>query len=127
MIVVDASALLAIYLDEHDRHIFVEKLEGAQQAVISPVNYWEAMIKARSLAGEEGAAGMQALIASSEIEIAVMDADLARAAVDAFVQFGMAPAKLNLGDCFAYALAKLLNAPLLYKGNDFAATDIVAA
>ena len=62
------------------------------------------------------------------VEIATIDAVMARAAADAFARFGRrTPAALNLGDCFAYALAQAHAAPLLFKGDDFARTDVIAA
>jgi ribonuclease VapC len=63
------------------------------------------------------------------IDIASVDADQSRAAIDAYRRFGKGrhPAGLNFGDCFAYALAAVTSEPLLYKGDDFAKTDIAAA
>lgn len=127
MIVVDASALLAIYLNEPERAEFSNKLDVSERSVMSPINYWEAVVRARSLDGEQGAAEIRELLNSFEIEIASVDAAAADGAIAAFVNFSTAPARLNLGDCFAYALAKMLDAPLLFKGNDFVQTDIVAA
>jgi ribonuclease VapC len=69
------------------------------------------------------------LVSSLGISLAPLDPSQANFASEAFLRFGKGrhPAKLNLGDCFSYALAKSLQAPLLYKGEDFAKTDIVAA
>lgn len=127
MIVVDASALLAIYLNEPERTGLTTVLEAADTAIISPVNYWEVVVRARSLDHEEGAIEATRLVESLGVEIVSIDAEIANMAIEAFARYGTAPARLNLGDCFAYALAKLRNAPLLYKGNDFIATDIAAA
>ena len=69
------------------------------------------------------------LIRDAELEVVAHDRRLAQIARDAFLRFGKGrhPARLNCGDCTAYALAKSLTIPLLFKGSDFAQTDIVAA
>ncbi len=85
------------------------------------------------LAGRTGDAALwlplDELIRDMNLEIVAHDADLARVARDAFLRFGKGrhPARLNCGDCASYALAKTRNVPLLFKGGDFAKTDIVAA
>jgi len=95
---------------------------------MSPVNFWETLVRARAADGPEGAAQLDDLIANLAIEIPPIDESSARIAADAFGRYGKrTPAKLNLGDCFAYALAKQRNAPLLFKGDDFINTDITAA
>lgn len=128
MIVADASAILAILLVEADRDFFVAKLQGASEIVMSPVNYWEVLVRAGALDGARGEERAEQVMRSFDIEVTSIDATIARAAAHAFARFGKrAPARLNLGDCFAYALAKSRDAPLLFKGDDFAKTDIVAA
>jgi ribonuclease VapC len=74
-------------------------------------------------------ATMTGYMASMHLKLTPIDAVIAGAAQDAFMRFGKGrhPARLNFGDCFSYAVAKVMNAPLLYVGNDFAQTDIVAA
>ena len=73
--------------------------------------------------------GVEPLLSLIEAEIVAVTADTARAAREAYVTFGKGnhPAKLNFGDCFAYALAKQTGEPLLFKGDDFAQTDVVSA
>lgn len=128
MIIADASAILAILLVEPDRDLFVAKCQGASELVMSPVNYWEVLVRAQALDGARGEERAEQVMRSFDIKVANIDADVARAAADAFARFGKrAPARLNLGDCFAYALAKSRGAPLLFKGDDFTKTDIVAA
>ena len=128
MIAVDASALVAIALGEPDANHFADRLRGASARFIAPVNYVETGLVLRR----------QGLIASrshldewfSAYEIVVDDKSaLAQTALTAYLRFGKGihPARLNLADCFAYALAKELDAPLLYKGDDFAMTDIRSA
>jgi ribonuclease VapC len=127
MIVVDASALLAIHLAEPERDEFTLRVIGSS-SVMSSVNYWESLVRAQALDRQDGRDKIDQLLATLQVEIVAPDASTARLAADAFARFGKrTPAGLNLGDCFAYALAKQRNAPLLYKGDDFAKTDIVAA
>ena len=73
--------------------------------------------------------GLDTLIRAAELEIVAHDGKLARLASEAFLRFGKGrhPARLNCGDCASYALAKSRNIPLLFKGGDFARTDIVPA
>src|SRR5271169_6963356 len=76
-----------------------------------------------------GVARLWRLLEDSEVEIVAFDEAQMRAAAAAFDRYGKgidSKARLNLADCAAYALAKSLNAPLLYKGYDFAATDVIA-
>ena len=79
--------------------------------------------------GWDGIVELQSLIAANSIEVISWTEELADVAADAFLRFGKGrhSAKLNFGDCMAYALAKSLDAPLLYKGADFARTDIRSA
>lgn len=126
-IVVDASALVAILLDEPEKTDFVKQML-AEECVVSPVGYWEAAIRARHLHGTAGVDRLDRLIARLDVRIAPAMAATARLASDAERDFGKrTSARLNLGDCFAYALARELDAPLLYKGDDFARTDIRSA
>jgi ribonuclease VapC len=128
MIGVDASALVAIYLAEPERRQFIRTIRLTSGALVSPVNAWEALVRAHAVNGDPGRLRMERLIEKLKIQIVSIDNDTTRHAVDAFVRFGKrTPAKLNMGDCFAYALAKARGAPLLFKGDDFAKTDVRAA
>ncbi len=96
--------------------------------MISQINYVEVgiiLIGRRRLATQ---ADLDKWLARLDVSIEPGN-DLAGMAMAAYLRFGRGfhPAKLNLGDCFAYALAKTLDAPLLYKGDDFALTDIRSA
>ena len=126
--IVDASALLAILLREPERPRFRELIALAPEAVISPVNLVEAAVRADALGEAEGL-GLDRLLQISGIAIVPVTAEQAQLARDAYRKFGKGnhPARLNLGDCFAYALAKARNEPLLYKGDDFRLTDVEAA
>ena len=127
MIVADASAVLAIILGEEDAARFEEVFAAAAGALISPVNYWEVLVRSRAEFGEAGVDHAEALMARAEIVVAPADGEIARTAAEAFARYkGRAGGRLNMGDCFAYGCARHLDAALLYKGDDFIKTDIRA-
>jgi len=128
MIVVDASALVAVYLGESDRDELVSKLKRTYSILMSPIGLWETLVRAAAVNGPDAHAEVEALIVNFGVVVVPADEGQARLAAEVSVRYGKrTPAKLNLGDCFAYALAKQRNAPLLYKGEDFTHTDITAA
>lgn len=128
MIVVDASALVAILLNESEGPAFREALLVESDIRLSPVGYWEAAIRLRSLRGVAGVKDLDRLIARFNIAVSPATAATAVLASEAESLYGKrSAAKLNLGDCFAYALAKELDAPLLFKGGDFTETDLISA
>ena len=128
MITVDASAILAILLQEPDGADLKAAIFASGGGVISPVNHWEVLVRARTARGEGGRALAEGLMDTLGVMTTPAGADDARRAADAFERFGKAtPAKLNLGDCFAYALAAKEGGGLLYKGDDFPKTDVVSA
>ena len=130
MIVVDTSALLAILLGEPERAQCQAALEAADEAVLSAGTLIEARIVARGKGGDPMVALLDALIEQAGIAIMPVNEEQAKIAHAGFIQYGKGnghPAQLNFGDLFAYALAKSNNAPLLFKGDDFAATDVAAA
>ena len=125
--VIDTSALLAILSDETERRIFNEAIEAAESRIMSVVNFVETSIVIESRFGAEGLRDLELFADRAGIEIAAVDreqGDLARRAYSTFGK-GRHPAGLNFGDCFAYALAMARGEPLLYKGEDFAHTDVV--
>ncbi len=126
--IVDASALCAILFNEPEREAFSQAVSAADTAFISPLQVWEAAVSAHARRGE-GAVAVERLIGRFRIAVADIGAREAALALDAWSRFGKGrhPASLNLGDCFAYALARSRNLPLLYKGNDFALTDVPSA
>ena len=124
-IVVDTSALVAIALEEPEGDAFIAAVEAATDLLISPMTYVEL---GSVLIGRDHFPSRHVLdewLAIYRIELA-RDPVIDAAALEAYLLFGKGwhPARLNLGDCFAYALAKALNAPLLYKGDDFPLTDV---
>jgi len=123
--IVDASALVAILMREPEGPDFREILLQAGSAHLSPVGYWEAAVRLHGLRGDAGVVDLDRLLAELSIEVVPATSRTAKTAQIAEVRFGKrTPARLNLGDCFAYALASELGAPLLYKGDDFNQTDI---
>lgn len=127
MIVVDASALVAVLLDEPEK-LQILTILATEEAVLSPIGYWEAHTRIHGFRGGDGVADLDALIANFGIRVTPAKALTAKVAAQAQIDFGKrTPAKLNLGDCFAYALAKESDAPLLFKGDDFGHTDLTPA
>jgi ribonuclease VapC len=127
MIVVDSSAILAILEKESDATLYARAIREADSLVISAVNAHETAVVLRSRRGPEGEAMLWAFLAANEIAVAPFDESQARGASETFGRFGKgihSKARLNLADCAAYALAKSLSAPLLFKGDDFVHTDI---
>ncbi len=123
MIVVDTSVLVAINQNEADADPLFEAL-AAQESLIAGVNYVEAgvLLIGRGRIDDQDKFD----IWLEELGVSVSeDGGLARAALAAYLRFGKGfhPARLNLGDVFAYALAQCLDAPLLFKGDDFPRTD----
>ena len=127
--VVDTSALLAILLGEPERYDYIALLAGADDPLISTATLVEASIVMQARTGDEGVQDLDDLLAVAGVRPVAVDADQAVLARQAFARFGKgrAPAGLNFGDCFAYALARAMGRPLLFKGADFAQTDIKAA
>ena len=96
---------------------------------ISAVTLFEFGMVVDGLRNEEASRTVDLILARIEAEVVAVDAETARVARAAYRQFGKKnhPAKLNFGDCFAYALARQTGEPLLFKGDDFSQTDIVSA
>ena len=128
MIVVDASVALAILLEEPEGDVFKAALLKSGGGVMSPVNHWEVLVRAQSVGGDIARNAAEAMLAAFGIEVAEMSSRHSRLAAEAQMRFGRGtPAKLNLGDCFAYALAATEGDGLLFKGDDFPKTDVKAA
>jgi ribonuclease VapC len=125
--VIDTSALLAILLDEPERRAFNEGIEAAESRRMSAATFVEVSIVIESRFGAEGLRDLDLFIERSGISLDPVNSEQAHAARRAYSRFGKGrhPAGLNYGDCFAYALARVLDEPLLYKGDDFGRTDVV--
>jgi ribonuclease VapC len=126
MIAVDTSALFAIAAHEDERSIFINILDGIDGAVCSAVTYVETVMVLTGRSHRLSRKDADALIRAFRIEIVPIDQSLADGAALAFERYGKGRhrAKLNLADCFTYALAKTRNIPLLFKGDDFSHTDL---
>ena len=124
--VIDTSALVAILQDEPERRVLNEAIEAAESCAMSTGSFLETSMVIESRYGPDGTRDLDLFISKARISLASVDADQAYVARDAFRRYGKGrhPAGLNFGDCFAYALAKMLDEPLLFKGNDFVLTDI---
>jgi ribonuclease VapC len=124
LITVDASAIVAILLDEPEGENYLAILM-AGPSVMSPISYWEAAVAARRSLGVVGHAELDGLILHLGVRLAPINEITARAAVRAAALYGRhTKAGLNLGDCFSYALAREQDGRLLYKGDDFTHTDL---
>ena len=134
MMIVDASAIIAIMFEEPEAPDCMAALQTGASRLISAVNYVEAgtVMAGRIKTGDrhEAIADLDAFLADFRIAIASTDESLARAAMRARLDYGKGfgtRGGLNFGDCFAYALAKRHSASLLYVGGDFALTDVQSA
>lgn len=125
--VIDTSALIAILADEPEGDRFIEVIADAPRAKMSAASYVETGIVLERF--PDHADGLDDLLNALGIDIVPLSVIQARLAREAFRVYGRGrhAAALNFGDCFSYALAKSAEAPLLFKGNDFARTDIKPA
>ena len=126
--IVDTSAILAVLFREDEAPGF-ETLIAASSCRMSVANALEAAMVVEGRGGRAAGRALDAFLASSAIATAPITTDQLEIARDAWRRYGKGnhPAALNFGDCFAYALASASGEPLLFKGNDFAQTDVVAA
>jgi ribonuclease VapC len=131
--IVDTSALLAIAWDKPERARFEDAIEMTPVRRISAASVLEGAIVMVRRSGRGTAtrvlARLHELLEELSLEIEPVSAGQVRIAEAAYLKFGkgMHPAGLNFGDCFAYALAKETGEPILFKGDDFAQTDLVRA
>ncbi len=124
--VIDTSALLAIFLAEPERKPFVDSIFQAGTRMISAASVLETGIVLEARRGESAGREFDLFLVRANLQIVSLDSEQVEIARSAWRKYGKGrhPAGLNFGDCFAYALAKFAGEPLLAKGNDFAATDI---
>lgn len=130
MIAVDTSAIVAIILNEPERATFRTAIQCVAKALISTVSVIEIKMVVHGRRGARAVVFVDDLLNLPMFEIVppgLADMDTAYAAFIAFGKGSGHPAALNFGDVFSYALAKARNLPLLFKGNDFAETDIQPA
>jgi ribonuclease VapC len=124
--VIDTSALIAIFLGEPERAFFLDRILQADARRVSAGNLLETGIVLEARRGEAAGREFDLFTLRAELEIVSVDRDQVEIARSAWRKYGKGRhrAGLNIGDCFAYALAKLYSEPLLAKGEDFLATDI---
>lgn len=125
--IIDASALIAILRDEPDAAFFARRIADAPNRRVSAVNFVEAAAVIDASRDPIASRRFDDLLEAAGVSIEPVTTRQAIIAREAYQDFGKGsghPAKLNFGDCFAYALAKDVNEPLLFKGNDFAHTDV---
>jgi ribonuclease VapC len=129
--IVDTSAVIAVLKEEEDTpHLLHTLLVSAQPKRMSAANYLEAGIVVDANRNPLLSRRFDDLIARTEIVVEPVtreQAEIARAAYRDFGRGSGHPAQLNFGDCFAYALAKAMREPLLFKGDDFSQTDVAIA
>ncbi|HWG37553.1 MAG TPA: type II toxin-antitoxin system VapC family toxin [Terriglobales bacterium] len=127
--ILDTSAVAAIAFGEPEASVFAAALEVSAHSRIAAPTYLEAAVVILRAQGPESLRDLDLLLHRAGVLISDFTATHARIALTAYRIFGNGsghPARLNLGDCFSYALAKATGEPLLYKGRDFALTDIAS-
>ncbi len=126
--IVDTSAVLAVLFNEADARVYAEAIADADSCHMSAASFLEAGITIDSQAGAVAGRQLDAFLRRAGVAIEAVTVEQAHLARQAYLDFGKGrhPASLNFGDCFAYALAKSLGEPLLFKGRDFSQTDIVS-
>ena len=124
--VVDTSALLAIFLAEPERRQFLDAITQGDTRHISAANVLETGIVLEARRGEAAGREFDLFLHHAKFEVVPVDSDQIEIARVAWRKYGKGrhPAGLNFGDCFAYALAKVMDQPILFKGDDFTHTDI---
>jgi len=126
--VIETSALVAMLTDEPEAERFEAAVEADPVRLMSTASYLEAAIVVEQRFGEPGGRELDLWLHRAGVDLVSVDAEQADVARSAYRRFGKGRnrAGLNYGDCFAYALAKVSGEPLLFKGHDFAHTDIGA-
>jgi ribonuclease VapC len=128
MIVVDTSAIVSVMFKESGYERIMDTIARSDACIVSPVTFIEAtMVMSRAI--NDSKAAMTMYMQQLSISLCAIDERQAELAQHAFLTYGKGrhPARLNLGDCFVYAAAKALDAPLLFIGEDFTKTDIARA
>jgi ribonuclease VapC len=130
---VDASAIVAILTREPDADALADALEAAPLPITSPVAVFEAVLgicRKHHASVAEARQDVREFLAAARIRTVPITDQEAETALEAFARYGKGrghPAQLNMGDCFAYAIARNHRAALLFKGEDFNKTDVTPA
>lgn len=130
MIVVDTSAVIAVLLGEPEATALADVLASGEKVALSTGTALEMALVAQAKWGSSGAARLDKFLGELPLTYVPVDTDHLRLAREAHGRYGRGtghPARLNFGDCFSYALARALDAPLLFKGDDFVHTDVRSA
>jgi ribonuclease VapC len=124
--VIDASAVIAILLAEEDAERYARAMGAASQPRMSAASYLEAAVVIDNRGDVVARREFDRFIRRAGIEVVAVDLEQAEIARQAYRDFGKGRhrAGLNFGDCFSYALSKAIDEPLLFKGGDFALTDV---
>ena len=127
--ILDTSAIIAVLFDEDDAETFAQAITRADSCRLSAATFLETAIVVEAQTKNNGGRQLDAFIRRAGIAIEPVTEEQAHIARQAFIDFGKGrhPAGLNYGDCFSYALSKATREPLLFKGKDFAKTDLTAA
>jgi ribonuclease VapC len=128
--IVDSSVIVAILREEPEAPSYLQAIEQSNVPRISAANYLEAAVVVDSNRSPMLSRRFDDLISASNMVVEPVTQEQARIAREAYRDFGRGsghPARLNFGDCFAYALAKTSGEPLLFKGEDFTQTDVRSA
>lgn len=126
-VVADSSAIVAMVRQEPDWTAFLDIIATAERVSMSAASYVETAVVVDGLGEPRLSRHLDRLLASLRIEVASLDVVQAQVARQAYRDFGRGsghPARLNLGDCYSYALASVTDRPLLFKGDDFVHTDL---
>jgi ribonuclease VapC len=126
-VTLDTSAVVAIFREEPERAEFLSLIDQASRRVISAVSVLEAAMVLEGRSGSDGGSDLDLFLSRASVEIVPFDEEQLALARTAFRLFGKGRhrAGLNFGDCAAYALAEWSGEPLLFKGTDFSATDVI--
>jgi ribonuclease VapC len=127
--IVDSSAILAILFAEPDAAVFAQVISAAESCKISAATFVEVAVVVEAQTKGSGSRQLDTLLRRAGMVVEPVTEEQAHLARQAYTDFGKGrhPARLNFGDCFSYALAKASGEALLFKGNDFAKTDIASA
>jgi len=128
-VIIDTSALIAILRDEAEARACANAIAGTKIRRVSAVNYVEAAVVIDGSRNPIASRRFDDLFRQAQLVVEPVTEAQARLAREAYRDFGKGsghPARLNFGDCFAYALAKAAGEPILFKGDDFRHTDLSA-
>jgi ribonuclease VapC len=127
--VIDTSALVAMLSDEPEAERFETAVEADPLRLMSTPSYLETAIVIETRFGEPGGRELDLWLHRADVDLVALDADQVYTARVAYRKYGKGrhPAGLTYGDCFSYALAKTSGQPLLFKGDDFRHTDLLAS